>query len=474
MPFSTSGLRLRSWCLAIVLFNLVWPGPSSVSAELLNVLLVVTDDMNNDLGCYGNSVVHSPHIDRLAELGMRFDRAYCQVPLCNPSRVSFLSGLRPEKTRVYTLKQPTRSHLRDWVMLPEYFRRQGYFTAQVGKIYHTGDGFEDPQSWDSELREFGKRPPVNEIVKSGEPDGPGEHTNDWAWLKTADADMPDGIVARKAVEIMEQRAGDGKPFFVGVGFRRPHAPFAAPQAYFDLYPPPQMILRPNAPKNHSTSLPVAAINYPAPARPMTEQEQRELIAAYYACNSFVDAQVGVLLAALDRLELWKNTIVVFVSDHGYHLGEHGLWHKLTLFEEATRVPLIVYAPGTKGAGQSCAQLVELIDLYPTLAALSGLAIPEGLDGADLRPLFNDPSQPVKGAAYSTVARADDPQANHAKIMSFLGHSVRTDRWRYTEWDEGRRGVELYDHENDPQEWHNLADQTGYAKTVDRLRSLLNQ
>lgn len=475
MPASQASLLSYRWCLAILILCSAWFAPSVVSAKQLNVLLIVTDDMNNDLGCYGNSVVQSPHIDRLAELGTRFDRAYCQVPLCNPSRVSFLSGLRPDKTQVFTLKHPTRSHLGDWVMLPEYFRKSGYFTAQVGKIYHTKDGFEDPQSWDSEMREFGKRPPLDQIIKTDDPDGPGEHTNDWSWLKTADENTPDGIMARKAVEIMEQRDGEEKPFFIGVGFRRPHAPFAVPKAYFDLYPPAEMTPRPSAPEGHYDSLPVAAISYPAPAQPLNEQQQKELIAAYYACNSFVDAQVGVLLTALDRLELWNDTIVVFVSDHGYHLGEHGgMWHKLTLFEESARVPLIIFAPGAKAAGQPCGQLVEMIDLYPTLAALSGLAIPDGLDGVNLQPVLDDPSQPVKDAAYSTIARADDPHANHAKVMNFLGQSVRTDQWRYTEWDEGRKGVELYDHENDPQEWNNLAEKAEHADTVAQLGRLLRK
>ncbi|MCA9233571.1 MAG: sulfatase, partial [Planctomycetales bacterium] len=340
----------------------LWAGP-----ENLNVLFIVTDDMNNDLGCYGYPLVESPNIDRLARQGMRFDRAYCQVTVCNPSRVSMLSGLRPDKTRVYTLTEETRSHLGDWVMLPEYFRKQGYFTAQVGKIYHTGEGFEDPRSWDVEIREFGKRPPVEEIIKGADPDGPGEHTNDWAWLKTPDEDTPDGIVARRAVEIMEEAVQSGKSFFVGAGFRRPHAPFAAPAKYFELYPVDKVPLPYSVPADYYAGLPPAAINYTAPDKPLTEREQRELRAAYYACNTFVDAQVGVLLSAVDRLRLWDNTIIVFVSDHGYHLGDHGgFWHKLSLFEESARVPMVMYAPGMKAAGKPCSQLVELIDLYPTL------------------------------------------------------------------------------------------------------------
>ena len=187
---------------------------------------------------------------------------------------------------------------------------------------------------------------------SADPDGPGEHTNDWSVLKTPDEETPDGIVARKAVEIMEQAVGRGEPFFLGVGFRRPHAPFAAPKKYFDMYPPDSIDLPLPVPEGYYEGLPAAAINYPAPEKPLSEKEQRELIAAYYACNSFVDAQVGVVIAAVDRLGIADNTIIVFVSDHGYHLGDHGgFWHKMSLFEEAARVPLIIYAPGMKAAGK---------------------------------------------------------------------------------------------------------------------------
>ena len=446
---------------------------TAATPKKLNVLFIISDDMNNDLGCYGHPIVKSPHLDRLARRGLRFDRAYCQVPLCNPSRVSFLSGLRPDKTQVYTLPEGTRSHLGDWVMLPEYFRHQGYFTAGVGKIYHTGEGHVDPRSWDVEIPEFGKRPPVEEIIKWGKPIGPANHTTDWSWLKTEDKDTPDGFVARKAVQLMEQAVKEGKPFFLGAGFRRPHAPYAAPRKYFDLYPvdtiPPPLAV----PAGYYGSMLKSAINYPAPAIPLTDLENRELIAAYYACNSFIDAQAGILLNALDRLDLWDNTIVVFFGDHGYHLGDHGgLWHKLTLFEQSDRVPLLIYAPGMKAGGKPCHQLVELVDLYPTLTALCGLPVPEGLDGINLAPLLDDPLHASKEAVYTLVARSDKPPFVHAKHRSYLGRSVRTDRWRYNEWDHGKRGKELYDHKHDPRELVNLAGKPEYAATEAKLHDLL--
>jgi len=456
--------------------TLTWFARDAVAAEPapLNVLLIVTDDMNNDLNCYGHPRVQSPHIDRLAERGMRFDRAYCQVTVCNPSRVSMLSGLRPDRTKVYTLSEETRSHLGDWVMLPEYFRKQGHFTAQVGKIYHTKDGYEDPRSWDVEIREFGKRPPAEEIIKREDPDGPGKHTNDWSWLKTPDDQTPDGIVARRAAKIMAEAVEQGKPFFLGAGFRRPHAPFAAPKMYFDLYPPESIDLPAEVPVGYYESLPPAAINYVAPDQPLSNQQQRELIAAYYACNSYVDAQVGVLLDAVDALSLWDNTVIVFVSDHGYHLGDHGgFWHKLSLFEQSARVPLIVYAPAMKAAGKSTQQLVELIDLYPTLVALARLPEREHLDGINFGPVLDDPTQETKSAAYSMVGRSDRADADHARHMSYLGRSVRTDRWRYTEWDDGQRGGELYDHKSDPRELVNLAELASFTSTRESLRKLLS-
>jgi uncharacterized sulfatase len=451
---------------------LVFGTPVHAAEQRLNVLFIVADDLNNHLGCYGHDV-KTPAIDELARRGMRFDRVYCQVPVCNPSRVSFLSGLRPDKTRVFTLVEHTRSHLHNWMMLPEYFRQNGYFAAGVGKIFHTGEGFEDPQSWDVELQEFGKRPPLDQIVKWGQPDGPGEHTIDWAWLKTPDEATPDGIVAHKAVDVMKQAANERRPFFLSVGFRRPHAPFAAPRKYFELYPPESIRLPESPPAGHFESLLPAALNHEPARRPLTEAEQRELIAAYYACNSFVDAQVAVLLETLDDLNLWDDTIVVFVSDHGYHLGEHGgLWHKMSLFEESTRVPLIVWAPGMRARGQACEQLVELIDLYPTLVERCGLPQRDGLDGVDLSPLLDNPSRPIKRAAYSMTTRDQGDPPNHEKVMSYQGRSVRTRRWRYTEWDGGRRGVELYDHENDPHEWNNLSQEPEHADTIRNLKELL--
>lgn len=443
----------------------------AAASRPLNVVFMVADDLNMALGCYGHPVVKTPHLDRLAARGVLFERAYCQYPLCQPSRASFMSGLRPETTRVWTLETPTRQFIGDAVMLPELFRKNGWFSAHAGKVYHTGEACEDPRSWDEELREFGKTPPQSEVLLGGRSQGPKGHSFDWMILKTADADTPDGIVARKSVEWMERCAREGKPFFLGVGFRRPHAPYAAPKKYFDLYPPEKMPLPKTAPDEFQRLLP-AAINHEPPDTPLTDAEVRRYRSAYFACVTFMDAQVGVVLDALDRLRLWDHTIVVFFSDNGYHLGEHGgLWHKSTLFEESARVPLIVAAPGRRAVGKRSPRLVELVDLYPTLAELCGLRPPDNLEGTSFAPLLDDPKRPWKRGAFTMQGRGPE-RTEAAREIVFTGTSVRTERWRYTEWDEGRQGLELYDERRDPREVNNLAQSARYAKTRAELQRLL--
>jgi len=436
-----------------------------------NVLFIVADDLNNALRCYGNRVVQTPNLDRLARRGVLFERAYCQYSLCQPSRVSFLSGLRPETTKVWTLETPTRQHIGDAVMLPELFRKNGYFTAHAGKVYHTGEACEDPRSWDEEVRESGKFPPPQEVLRGGRANGPKGHSFDWMILKTDDADMPDGKVARKSVEWMEQLARDRKPFFLGVGFRRPHAPYAAPRKYFELYPPEKMPLPKTSPEDFQR-IPPAALNHEPPDEPMSDAEVRQYLAAYYACTTFVDAQVGVLMEAMDRLRLWDNTVVVFFGDNGYHLGEHGgMWHKNSLYEESARIPLIVAAPGGRAMGKRSPRLVELVDLYPTLAELCGLPAPANLEGTSFVPLLDHPKRSWKLGAFTLQGRGKE-RTEAAKEIEFVGKSVRTERWRYTEWDEGRQGVELYDERKDPRELKNLAENPKFAKTRAELQQLL--
>jgi len=476
--------------LLVVVAALAIAGTSQAQngpAKRLNVLYVVSDDLNCALSCYGHQQVKSPNIDRLAARGVRFERAYCQFPLCNPSRASFLTGLRPDQTGVLNNAIQFRRNIPDVVTMPQLFRQAGYFVARVGKLYHYGvpgqigtDGLDDPPSWQKVINPRG-------CDKDDEPKifslTPGNFGGTPSWLSAdgADEEQTDGIGAAEAIKLMEQL--QDKPFFLAVGFYRPHTPYVAPHKYFGLYPRDKLAI--------VTTLPGDRDDIPAPAltstrRDLDEKLQREATQAYFASISFMDAQLGKLLDALDRLKLADNTIVVFHSDHGYHLGEHGmLWQKQSLFEESARVPLIVAAPGMKGNGRSSPRVAELIDVYPTLAELCGLTPPEKLPGQSLAGLLADPQQARDKPALTQVFRGGGgggkARGKKAKESAkqdggggFAGYSLRRERWRYTEWDEGRRGVELYDHDADPQEYTNLAQDPKHAQTVKELSQRLRK
>jgi iduronate 2-sulfatase len=424
--------------------------PAAAPTQRPNVLFLIADDFNDSRGCYGKPMVKIPHLDALARRATVFENAYRQFSLCQPSPTSLLSGLRPETTRVWTLPTPTRQYIGDAILLPELFRRHGYFTAHAGKVFHTGLHAEDPRSWNEEKREFGKNPPRSEVLRSADAPPPHAHSFRWDVLRTADADTPDDIRARQTVTWLEPRAQDGRPFFIAAGFRRPHAPYSAPAPYFDLYPPDQMPLpRPDPPPDVPT-----AANHSHPVRPLPLRVVREHLAAYYACVSFVDAQIGLILNALDRFNLRRNMIIVFLGDHGYHLGNYdGLWHKQTLVESSARAPLLLPAPGM--APGRCRRLVKFVDVYPTRAELCGLPAPDNLEGLSAVPLLRRTARPSKSAAFSMVGRSDKP-GESAKDVTFVGRTIRTERWRYTEWDDARRGVELWDTRKNPFEIRNLA------------------
>ena len=433
-----------------------------------NVLLIMADDLNNDLGTYGHPLVKTPNIDRLAARGLRFDRAYTQFPLCSPSRVSLLTGLRPDTTRVLDLQTDFRQVLPDVVTLPQMFRRNGYFVARVGKIYHYGNpgqigtsGLDDPASWDvfvnprgidkDEEGQLTNFTPTRNIGSAlayyASPAGDEEHT--------------DGKVATETIALLEKNKD--QPFFIGAGFYRPHCPFIAPSKYFDQYPLDR-IPAPSAPQ--VPGAPAAAWFTTPPHWGISEQAQRESIRAYYASISFLDANVGRILDALDRLGLTDKTIVVFLSDHGYQLGEQGQWMKQTLFERAARAPFIAAGPGIP-KGRSTSRVVEFLDLYPTLAQLAGVRAPEGLHGRSLAPLLRNPNAKWDYPALTQVRR------NSAGSL-YMGYSIRTEKWRYTEWDNGKRGVELYSEVDDSSETHNLAEDPKREKVVADMRRLLRR
>lgn len=443
-----------------------------------NVLFIAVDDLSCALGCYGDLVARTPHIDRLAASGVRFARAYNQVPLCNPSRASVMTGLRPDQIKVYDLDRHFRDEVPDVVTLPQAFQRAGYFAARVGKIYHYNvpasigtDGFDDPPSWHKTINPSGRDKSDEHLVFNAEPHRKISAALSWLAADGVDEEQTDGMIATEAIRIMEQKQQE-TPFFLGVGFFRPHTPYVAPRKYFELYPLHQLRL-PYAPKNDRDDIPTAAFahNCPVPNYNLDPSLLLSATQAYYACVSLVDAQVGRLLDALDQLGLAENTIVVFWSDHGYHLGEHaGIWQKRTLFEEAARTPLIIRAPGVAGNRQACPRIVEFLDIYPTLAKLAGVDAPNNLSGRDLTPLLRDPLARWDGYAITQILRpADDRLA-----QPVMGCSIRTERYRFTEWGEGELGIELYDHQTDPHEFRNLAVEPDdrAAAVIQRLRPKL--
>ena len=344
-----------------------------------NVLFIMADDLNDDFGTYGHPLVKTPNLDRLAARGVRFDRAYTQFPLCNPSRASLMTGLRPDTIRVYNLTTEFRTAVPDVVTLPQMFKRSGYAVARVGKIYHYGnpgqigtDGLDDPASWDTVVNPRGIDKDEETVLTNLTPArGLGSSLSFYA-SPAPDEQHTDGKVASETIALLEKHRD--RPFFLAAGFYRPHCPFIAPRKYFDLYPLDR-IPAPAFGREALTGAPAPAF-FTNPANwTVDEQGQRESIRAYYASISFLDAQVGRLLDALDRLGLADRTIIVFISDHGYHLGDGGQWMKQTLFERSARAPLIMAGSGIPARGRASSRTVEFVDVYPTLAALAGVAAP---------------------------------------------------------------------------------------------------
>jgi uncharacterized sulfatase len=436
-----------------------------------NVLLIMADDLNDDFATFGHPLVKTPNLDRLAARGVRFDRAYNQFPLCSPSRVSLLTGLRPDTTRIYELQTDFRTILPGVVTLPQAFKRSGYVAARVGKIYHYGNpgdigtsGLDDPASWDTVVNPRGIDKDEETKLTNLTPDrGLGSALAYYA-SPAPDEAHTDGKVATETIALIEKHKE--RPFFIGAGFYRPHCPFIAPRKYFDLYPIDRIPAPASSPDSAALVPPAAWFTKP-PHWGVDERGQREVIRAYYASISFLDANVGRVLDALDRLRLADNTIVVFVSDHGYHLGEQGQWMKQTLFERSARAPLIVAGPGVSAKGRSSSRIVEFLDLYPTIADLARVSPPSGLHGRSLTPLLKDPQAAWNHPALTQVRRGGGEGA-------FMGYSVRTEKWRYTEWDNGKRGTELYDEVGDPGELHNRAADPKFQKTVTEMQRTLRR
>ena len=452
--------------------GLMLSGSAAFGAEKMNVLFIVSDDLTNTtLGCYGSKLGQSPNVDKLAARGVRFDKAYCQFPLCNPSRASFLTGLRPDTLKIYENATQIRKTTPDAVTLPQTFRKAGYYVARVGKLYHYGvpgqigtDGLDDKESWEKVVNPRGrdKDDEDNDLIFTLNPTakGSGRFGGTLSWLASGGTDetMTDGMSATETIKLLE--ANKDRPFFLACGFFRPHTPYVVPKAYFEKFPVEKFTL-PAVPVGHRQAGPAPAFgSFHKNQDDMTDAQRREALLAYYGATTFMDAQVGRVVDALDRLKLADKTVIVFLSDHGYHLGEHGLWQKMSLFENSARVPLVIVDPRSKGNGKVSTRTVELVDLHATLAELCNVGTPK-TDGKSLKPLLEDPSMKWEKPAFTQVTRA-----------AFMGRSVRTERYRYTEWDAGKKGAQLFDYENDPQELTNLVQDPKSAATVKEMKGLL--
>jgi arylsulfatase A-like enzyme len=449
-----------------------------------NVLFIAVDDLRPQLGCYGDPTVKSPHIDRLAARGLVFERAYCQQALCSPSRISLLSGRHPETTRIFTIGPALRETMPEVITLPQHFKLHGYFARSLGKVFHVG--IDDPASWSipswhSKAPRYGPEGTAAvarrraELQASGKPlPGKGEGSPFYAGPAfeapdVADDALLDGDTAREAVLALRELArSPDRPFFLAVGFHNPHVPWVAPKRYWDLYREEDIPL-PSNPYPPRNAPPFAARsgddfywygNVPKD-RKITPELGRRCIHGYLAAISYVDAQVGRLLVALQETGLAERTVVALWGDHGYYMGEHGWWGgKHNNYEGATRAPLIVAVPGQKTAGRRTAGLVSFVDIYPSLVEICALPMPEGLEGRSFKPLLDDPTSPGKTAAFSWYPRG-----------RYLGTAMRTDRYRYVEWKDKKGDVaarELYDHERDPAENENVAGREDARPIIEEL------
>ena len=467
----TSNLLATSLGVLLIAFASL---SSAADARRMNVLLIMSDDLTaTALSCYGNKICQTPNIDRLAASGTRFTRAFCNATYCGPSRASMLSGYYPHATGVlgYTSPRPAIGDRATW---PQHFKNSGYYTARVSKIYHMGvpggieeggDGADDPASWTERFNSQGpewKAPGTGETLE-GNPDGkkPVVGGNTFVVVEADGDDLvhSDGKTASKAVELIKQHAQE--PFFLAVGFVRPHVPFVAPREYFEPYLPYDKLPLPEKVPGDWDDIPKAGINYKTSVNmKMDERRQRKAVGGYYAAVSYLDAQVGKVLDALERSGQAENTIVIFTSDHGYHLGEHDFWAKVSLRDESSLVPLIIRVPGKQPA--VCESLVELIDLYPTIANLCGLAAQPRLQGQDFSRLFDNPKLRIRDAAFCVAP-------------SSKGFLWRDDQWAFLQYGEdAAQGIELFDVKADPRQLTNLARKPEHAKTVEALKAKVSE
>ena len=472
----------------------------TASAEKPNILFIAIDDLKPMFGCYGNTLVKTPHVDKLAEEGTVFLNAHCQQSVCAPSRASLMTGLRPDTTQVWDLKTKIRDRLPEVVTLPQYFKQHGYTAVGTGKIFDfrsvQGRTHDDPLTWSRPYVVFPKNPASEfgyldpDFLKKIK-------TLKTSGLKTSEIkkrlggfppveinmDVPDnayddGLIAETGIRLIQELAPEESPFFIAVGFKKPHLPFVAPKKYADLYRRSQF--QPNPLQQAPQDAPEYAVqpgwelrngSYSDVPRledtkPFSAALQTELIHGYYACVSYIDAQIGKLLAALEASGEADNTVLVLWGDHGFHLGDHAIWCKHTNYEQATRVPLIIADLRTP-KGQTSREPVEFVDLYPTLCELADLPLPTLLEGDSLKPLLEHPTRPVKSAAVSQYPRV---APGHGNVM---GYAFRDRRYRYVEWRKADQVIdhEFYDYQKDPQETQNLMERPEYQREINRMKGI---
>lgn len=460
------------------------------AAEAPNVLLICVDDLKPTLGCYGDKVAITPNIDRMASQGVRFNKAYCNQAVCAPSRNNLMTGSRSTSLGIYDLGRNFRTAVPNAVTLSQYFMQHGYTAEAVGKIFHTGHGnHDDEASWsvpthyepvveylDPKSTAGGQLTREEAFFTNRELNRIGQLPKGTAWeiVDVPDEAYSDGRIANESVRRLEAAKASGKPFFLAVGFVKPHMPFTAPKKYWDLYKPgdfklPAYRKDPVGAPQYARKDGAEINNYePLPENGRLDTpEAIKMIHGYYACVSYIDAQIGKVLKALHELDLAKNTIVVLWGDHGWHLGDHGYWSKHTNYEHATRIPLIFVAPGVAKAGAATDQLAETVDIYPTVVQLAGLPepeVPQPMDGISLVPVLKDPSVRIREFAYGCYPRGGR-----------MGRVIRTDRYRLVEWKKpgaprDTADIELYDYKTDPEERRNLA--SSQPKVVEELLEIL--
>jgi arylsulfatase A-like enzyme len=447
--------------------------------ERLNILFIAVDDLRPELGCYGGNHIISPNIDRIAIEGVRFSNSRCNIPVCGASRASLMTGIRPEWNRFVNYQTWADKDFPGHLSLPRYLKQNGYHTVSLGKVYH--HLMDDKNAW-SEEPWFPQGPWKGwqayleksslDLIKANPREGQPDRIAGPAWEigDVADNEYPDGMIADRAMEELDRVATLGQPFFLAVGFLKPHLPFNAPRKYWDLYDHESIDLASNpfipenAPResiHNSGELRSGYINVPEET-PLPDEYARWLIHGYYACVSYTDAQIGKLLDRLEDHGLAENTIVILWGDHGWNLGEHTMWCKHCNYDTSLRAPILIKAPGISGDKVSEA-LVEYVDIYPSLVELCGLPIPEHCQGTSFVPLMKNPEMAWKKATFSRWIKGD---------------TITTERFQYTEWREEENGPVtarmMYDHQNDPHENINIADDPRYQEEALRLAEMLQE